>query len=161
MPHLAHSNVMTIIVPGADQAISLELCFQIGFNLLLHWWWFAECPVPPGRIPHCNIRCCGNLQDPSVNNRVYSLNHILSPSGIILCMGPANESRRYNVMSCLIGWVHTQNDPSTLNAAPSSHARFSVNSFITPGAVHEMASRPLAQFDLILAWASWKLLWAT
>ena len=27
--------------------------------------------------------------------------------------------------------------------------------------VHEMASRPLAQFDLILAWASWKLLWAT
>ena len=26
--------------------------------------------------------------------------------------------------------------------------------------VHEMASRPLAQFDLILAWASWKLLWA-
>ena len=28
-------------------------------------------------------------------------------------------------------------------------------------AVHEIASRPLAQFDLILAWASWKLLWAT
>ena len=28
-------------------------------------------------------------------------------------------------------------------------------------AVHDMASRPLAQFDLILAWASWKLLWAT
>ena len=27
--------------------------------------------------------------------------------------------------------------------------------------VHEMASHPLAQFDLILAWASWKLLWAT
>ena len=27
--------------------------------------------------------------------------------------------------------------------------------------VHQMASRPLAQFDLILAWANWKLLWAT
>ena len=27
--------------------------------------------------------------------------------------------------------------------------------------LHEMAGRPLAQFDVILAWASWKLLWAT
>ena len=31
-------------------------------------------------------------------------------SGIILCMQPANERRRYNVTSSLIGWVHTQND---------------------------------------------------
>ena len=30
-------------------------------------------------------------------------------AGIILCMCPANERRRYNVTS-LIGWVHTQND---------------------------------------------------
>ena len=29
----------------------------------------------------------------------------------ILCMRPANERRRYNVTSPLIGWVHTQNDP--------------------------------------------------
>ena len=33
------------------------------------------------------------------------------PSGIILCMGPANERRRYNVTSSPIGWAHTQNDP--------------------------------------------------
>ena len=31
--------------------------------------------------------------------------------GIILCMCPANERRRYNVTSSLIGWAHTQNDP--------------------------------------------------
>ena len=30
---------------------------------------------------------------------------------IILCMRPANERRRYNVTSSLIGWPHTQNDP--------------------------------------------------
>ena len=30
---------------------------------------------------------------------------------IFLCMCPANERRRYNVTSSLIGWVHTQNDP--------------------------------------------------
>ena len=35
---------------------------------------------------------------------------IIGP-GIILCMRPANESRRYNVTSSLIGWMHTQNDP--------------------------------------------------
>ena len=32
-------------------------------------------------------------------------------TGIILCMPPANERRRYNVTSSLIGWVHTQNNP--------------------------------------------------
>ena len=32
-------------------------------------------------------------------------------SGIILCMHPANERRRYNVTSPLIGWLHTQNNP--------------------------------------------------
>ena len=32
-------------------------------------------------------------------------------TGIILCMRPANERRRYSVTSSLIGWVLTQNDP--------------------------------------------------
>ena len=32
-------------------------------------------------------------------------------SGIILCMSPANERRRYIVTSSPIGWAHTQNDP--------------------------------------------------
>ena len=32
-------------------------------------------------------------------------------TGIILCMCPAIERRCYNVMSSLIGWAHTQNDP--------------------------------------------------
>ena len=36
---------------------------------------------------------------------------LAKPSGIILCMRPANERRRYTVTSCLIGWAHTQNDP--------------------------------------------------
>ena len=31
-------------------------------------------------------------------------------AGIILHMRPANERRRYIVMSSLIGWVHSQND---------------------------------------------------
>ena len=31
--------------------------------------------------------------------------------GIILGMGSANETWRYNVTSSLIGWAHTQNDP--------------------------------------------------
>ena len=32
-------------------------------------------------------------------------------SGVILCMRPANERRRYNVTSSLIGLAHTQNEP--------------------------------------------------
>ena len=32
-------------------------------------------------------------------------------SGITLGLGSANEKRRYNVTSFLIGWSHTQNNP--------------------------------------------------
>ena len=34
-------------------------------------------------------------------------------TGIILSMRPANEKRRYDATSSLIGWVHMQNDPCT------------------------------------------------
>ena len=34
--------------------------------------------------------------------------------GIILCMRPANERRRYTVTPPVIGWAHTQNDPWSL-----------------------------------------------
>ena len=33
-------------------------------------------------------------------------------AGIILCLHPANERRRYIVTSSLFGWAHTQNDES-------------------------------------------------
>ena len=37
----------------------------------------------------------------------------VSPTGIILCMHPAKERWSYIVTSSLIGWVHTQIDPSS------------------------------------------------
>ena len=36
---------------------------------------------------------------------------LAKPPGIIWCMRPANERRRYTVTSSLIGWAHKQNDP--------------------------------------------------
>ena len=36
---------------------------------------------------------------------------MLIKEGILLRMYQANERRRYNVTSSLIGWVHAQNDP--------------------------------------------------
>ena len=39
--------------------------------------------------------------------------HTTPHTGIVLCMGPANETWRYNVTSSLVGCVHTQNDPCT------------------------------------------------
>ena len=33
------------------------------------------------------------------------------PAGIVLCMRLANERRRYNVTSSLIGWAHAENYP--------------------------------------------------
>ena len=42
-------------------------------------------------------------------NYIYRLADVRT--GIILCMWPANERRRYNVTSPLICWTHTQDDP--------------------------------------------------
>ena len=39
--------------------------------------------------------------------------------GVSLCMRPANEIRRYNVTSSLIGWAHTQNDPWCIRNHPA------------------------------------------
>ena len=44
-------------------------------------------------------------------------------SGIILCMRPANGRPLYNVMSSLIGWAHTQNDPWGLGTDPGKIGR--------------------------------------
>ena len=39
------------------------------------------------------------------------VNYTTSTAGIILGMGSANERRRHDVMSSLIGRAHTQHDP--------------------------------------------------
>ena len=46
-------------------------------------------------------------------------------AGIIWYMRPANERRRYNVTSSLIGWAHIQNDPWYLTniETPPEHYR--------------------------------------
>ena len=43
-------------------------------------------------------------------------------SGIIVGMGSANERRRYNVTSSLIGWAHTQNGPWVFMVFPFKFA---------------------------------------
>ena len=49
---------------------------------------------------------------PSYKACGYDIKKTRSPyPGIILCMRPANERRRYNVTLSLIGWTHSQNDP--------------------------------------------------
>ena len=73
----------------------------------------------------------GVLKDPSVHPIVYTPTFFFvvvcfdlfkpicflvnlfwfQDTGIILAMGSANERRRYNVTSSLIGWAHTENDP--------------------------------------------------
>ena len=42
---------------------------------------------------------------------IKKVTRYFSYAGIILCMRPANERRRYIVTSSLIGWAHVENDP--------------------------------------------------
>ena len=48
------------------------------------------------------------------DSKHYFLTWSTGNPGIILCMCPANERWGYNVMSSLIGWVHSHNDPCNL-----------------------------------------------
>ena len=41
----------------------------------------------------------------------YHLSRYMISAGIILCIHPANQRRRYSVISSPIGWAHTQNEP--------------------------------------------------
>ena len=51
-----------------------------------------------------------------VKQEIYGLVHD-SRTGIIVCMRPANERRRHNVASSLIGWAHAQNGPCSISIA--------------------------------------------
>ena len=54
---------------------------------------------------------CGDLFVPNmIRSSSVAISSTTTP-GIILCMGSANERRRYIVTSSLIGWTHIQNDP--------------------------------------------------
>ena len=74
-------------------------------------------------------RTCGKLERHSIwtGNVCINVGHCRAQSGgkshsaaagIILCMGSANERRRYNVTSSIIGWALTQNDPCAGDSAP-------------------------------------------
>ena len=53
---------------------------------------------------------------PGVFKRCFIFLVIGATPGITLCMCPANGKRRYIVMSFLISWAQTQNDPWTFLA---------------------------------------------
>ena len=119
-------------VPSELQVLFLWICFKINILGLIWkknadqpWCCWTTCDVQGGlgsgyvtvnqfiqdKLNHlydCNhvkSRCmilCATIT-------VYSMNILMA--GIILCMCPANERRRYIVTSSLIGWAHTQNDP--------------------------------------------------
>ena len=59
-------------------------------------------------LKHTEQTSCQNDVGPKINNYI-----VCSSSGIILWMCQANERRRDNVKSSLIGWAHAQNDPCT------------------------------------------------
>ena len=55
-------------------------------------------------------------QSPSTVNTGNKCDAIITWSvGIILCVGSANERRRYTVTSSLINWAYTQNDPWSIS----------------------------------------------
>ena len=87
-----------------------QMCYNFQ---TLHWAWshtvmfwakFQNDPTIEMDVYYGQTRC---KFETSLGN-----GFLVSPrSDIILCMRPANDRQRYNAMSCLIGWAHTQNDP--------------------------------------------------
>ena len=71
------------------------------------WNWYI-----PGEWGHCRSCWCPvSLRRQVIISMVLTM--LNKQAGIILCMRPANERRRYSVTSSLIGWAHAQNAPWT------------------------------------------------
>ena len=95
------------------------------------------CPIHWSQVLSWEWRCSWSSADRRCSNYIWVINNFIayqgapyirdftvplylsgafklmctSGSAITLCMRPANERRHYNVMSSLIGWALTQNDP--------------------------------------------------
>ena len=67
----------------------------------------ASC-VCDASIVYVGMKACSRLVPLNMIQLPFPL---LWETGTILSMGSANERRRYNVTSSLIGWAHTQKDP--------------------------------------------------
>ena len=75
-------------------------------------WYQRDCTILLLEMPYCIIVFIRNAVI------VHQAFHMSVSIGIILGMGSANERRRYNITSCLIGWAHAQNDAWEVWAQP-------------------------------------------
>ena len=66
---------------------------------------------------------------------------------------------KYQLMKCFT-IMHLKSHPGLPGANALRKKKYYILKMSTP-TVHETTGRPLAQFDLILNWTTWELLWAT
>ena len=86
--------------PGGDELILLS-----AHNSSPHTWWIPLRPLSP------LLALCAVIWLPMEVICGCKGQQYKALAGIILYMHPANERRRYNVTSSLIGWMHILNDP--------------------------------------------------
>ena len=91
--HCAHCDITVMVRYGANFVVDTSNTENGDF------WWRQLCH----HWPHQSLSLWQLLVQPVMT--MWAL------SRIILCMCPTNDRRNYNVMSFLIGWAHSQNDP--------------------------------------------------
>ena len=72
--------------------------------------WIQSVATPTQQNTTNRMPCAWFLQYTNLPVAWFSTWNMHPPPGIILCMRPANERRRYSVTSSPIGWAHAQND---------------------------------------------------
>ena len=134
-----------------------HFCFiaVIQNRIKLRWFWKASVWF---LFYSWFIRAC--LQDSVSNCVIFQTRNggigcfYYSSWGIILCMRPANERRRYNVTSTLIGWGHSQNHPC-------SFTPYVMKPNLFPQAAGQVFDFSLQQPVVPQVDLSWKGLWIT
>ena len=97
-----------------------EMCAKV--RACIHTWWHHDMEMLSASLALCegkwpvtgdkmNIIAVDFLAPVDARTSATITLFISPPTGIILCMRPANERCHYNVMSSLIGCAHSQNDP--------------------------------------------------
>ena len=75
---------------------------------------------------------------------------VLSDSGIILCMHPANKRWRYSVTPSLIGWAHTQTDPYWQTTTKFTHVTITILQDMYKYFMNEMTINIFAHVQICL-----------
>ena len=124
---LTYPNICSTVYTSIGSLYRFYMIFNVNSGDFCNLHLFKAHPVPCPDYNNCVLPTytttysplvLSGTSTPGITRSIFKYWHhsdkgalCMAWTGIIFCVRPANERRRYNVTSSLIGWAHTQNYP--------------------------------------------------